>query len=94
MDYLYSEALKYGYDVYKQEFTSVYTSTTSVVGHLDGVELALGSFRGSPSTDGSLTASLVAVNAPGCATVNSLLSSLVFPVGSDIMPDRLQRLLS
>lgn len=70
MDYLYSEALKYGYDVYKQEFTSVYTATTRVVGHLDGVELVLGSFRGSPSTTGSLTAPLVAANAPGCTTVN------------------------
>lgn len=74
MDYLYNEALKYGYDVYKQEFTSVYTGTTRVAGHLDGIELALGSFRGSPSTDGTLTASLVAVNSPGCSTVNSLPS--------------------
>lgn len=69
VDYLYDEALKYGYDVYKQEFTEIYTDTARVVGDLDGVELALGSFRGSPSTDGNLTASLVAVNVPGCLTV-------------------------
>lgn len=80
VDYLYNEALKYGYDVYKQEFKSVYTGTTRVVGNLDGIELELGSFRGSPSTDGALTASIVAVNSPGCSTVKipSYLISIGF----------------
>lgn len=72
MDYLYEEALKYGYDVYKQPFTEMYTATISIKGSLDGVKLELGSFRGSPSTSGAITAPLVAVSNLGCSAVITL----------------------